>query len=235
MNWNYLQAAASAAELQNEKIDARGVQNSTFDTGIMRFGCLEGPRPGISSIFIDFHWFSLILEVSEARKSNPLWRPVAACGSLWRPVAACAARMDSPIYRFLDFGGILSAGWWMQDWWKRSRGLEAAGWWMEDRLEGGLTRSSLRSSADTYTYTYIHIHVHIHICIHIVHVYIYIFISYHIRVRVGVCIRICICICGCICISMCKCSWKTYLSLSISLSDYIYIYVFLPWADWSCL
>ena len=50
----YLQAAASAAELQKEKTDVGGLQNSTFDRGIMRFGCPEGPRPGISLIFIDF-------------------------------------------------------------------------------------------------------------------------------------------------------------------------------------
>ena len=52
----------------------------------MRFGCLDGPRPGISSLFIDFigfHRFSLILEASKARRSNALWPPVA---TVWTPL-----------------------------------------------------------------------------------------------------------------------------------------------------
>ena len=53
----YLQAAASAAELQKEKNDVGGLQNSTFGGGITRSGCLERPRPGFSSIFIDFPGF----------------------------------------------------------------------------------------------------------------------------------------------------------------------------------
>ena len=52
---NDLQADASAAELQEEKIDVGGLQNSSFGEGIMRFGCLERPGPGFSVILIDFY------------------------------------------------------------------------------------------------------------------------------------------------------------------------------------
>ena len=50
-----LQAAASAAELQKEKIDVGGLQNSMFGGGTSRFGCLERPGAGFSSIYVDFH------------------------------------------------------------------------------------------------------------------------------------------------------------------------------------
>ena len=45
------------AELQKEKIDVGGLQNSSFGGGIKRFACLERPGPGFSVIlliFIDF-------------------------------------------------------------------------------------------------------------------------------------------------------------------------------------
>ena len=44
----YLQAAASAAELQKEKIDVGGLQNSMFGGGTSGFGCLERPGIGFS-------------------------------------------------------------------------------------------------------------------------------------------------------------------------------------------
>ena len=88
----------------------------------MRFGCLERPRPGCSSIFIDFHGFGRHPKPESLIPCGSLWRPVAACGSLWRPVAA----IWTPLYiDFLDFGGILSC------WMMNARLMEA-----EQRLGG---------------------------------------------------------------------------------------------------
>ena len=80
-----LQAAASAAALQKEKIDVGGLQTSMFDGGISRFGCLERPGSGFSSICIDLHWFPFIFIDFHGFGKYPKLESFIPCGAVWRP------------------------------------------------------------------------------------------------------------------------------------------------------
>ena len=83
-------------------------------------------------------------------------RPLAACGSLWRPVPPNRSGLDALYIKISGSGGLDLEAWmpgcWMLEgleWIGGGDGSDGGDWNGRKELEGRLTRSSFRSSADS--------------------------------------------------------------------------------------